>query len=177
MANREALRELQARLATRFEAAQSIASETVWLAVQAGGANYLLPLVQSGEIFSIGNVHRVPHTQAWFFGVVNLRGNVYAVVQLATFLAGNSHPGHRPAIGEGVSAITLNPALELNCALQVDALCGLRGPEVFHASDAPATNAAPFFGRRFMDANGVQWQEIDLRALAQSPEFLDVREV
>lgn len=175
MAKREALRELQARLATRLKAAQSSPSATAWLAVQAGGANYLLPLAQSGEIFSVVGVLPVPHSKTWFCGVVNLRGGVVSVVHLAGFLAASGTGGQSVNHGEGVSAITLNPALEINCALQVDALCGLRGPEVFSASDGAATGAAAFWGTRFLDADGMPWQEIDLRALAQSPAFLDIR--
>lgn len=52
MANRQALRELQARLADRLQAARTSASPGAhWLAVQVGGRNYLLPLEQAGEIF------------------------------------------------------------------------------------------------------------------------------
>jgi twitching motility protein PilI len=56
MANREALRELQTRLATRLQAARSEGMSVAWLAVLAGGRNYLLPLGQSGEIFPTANV-------------------------------------------------------------------------------------------------------------------------
>jgi twitching motility protein PilI len=52
MANREALRDLQSRLAGRLQAARSEGvSVAAWLAVQAGGRDYLLPLNQAGEIF------------------------------------------------------------------------------------------------------------------------------
>lgn len=52
MANRQALRELQVRLAERLQAARSNTSKGAsWLAVQAGSRNYLLPLDQAGEIF------------------------------------------------------------------------------------------------------------------------------
>jgi len=150
-------------------------STTSWLAVQAGGANYLVPLAQSGEFFLLPMRHPVPHTKTWFGGVVNLRGTVYSVVHLAAFLAASGATRHQAAIGGGVSAITLNPAFEVHCALQVDVLCGLRDPEVFSAPDASANDAASCLGRRYQDADGVAWREIDLRVLAQSPEFLDIR--
>ena len=52
MANREALRELQVRLAGRLQAARVEGlSVSSWLAVEAAGQSYLLPLAQSGEIF------------------------------------------------------------------------------------------------------------------------------
>jgi hypothetical protein len=49
-------------------------SVAAWLAVQAGGRDYLLPLNQAGEIFPWTGVQPVPYTQAWFLGIANLRG-------------------------------------------------------------------------------------------------------
>ena len=69
MANREALRELQTRLATRLQAARNEGLSVSWLAVEAGGAHYLLSLAQSGEIFPWANIQPVPYTQPWFMGV------------------------------------------------------------------------------------------------------------
>ena len=50
MANREALKELQTRLAARLQAAKAenitVAS---WLAVESGARRFLLPLAQAGE--------------------------------------------------------------------------------------------------------------------------------
>jgi twitching motility protein PilI len=70
--------------------------------------------------------------------------------------------------------VTLNAALEVNCALQVDALAGLRGADAFTAS-APAADGAPsFFGNRFTDASGQAWQEVNLRSLSLSPQFLSI---
>ena len=65
MANRQALRELQTRLADRLQAARTNTSlGASWLAVQVGGRNYLLPLEQAGEIFSWSGVLRVPYFEA-----------------------------------------------------------------------------------------------------------------
>src|SRR6218665_619292 len=75
MANREALRELQTRLASRLQAARDEAtSVSSWLAAESAGSSYLLPLGQSGEIFPWVSVQTVPYTQSWFLGVANLRG-------------------------------------------------------------------------------------------------------
>ena len=64
MANREALRDLQSRLAGRLQAARSEGvSVAAWLAVQAGEQDYLLPLNQAGEIFPWTGVQPVPYTQ------------------------------------------------------------------------------------------------------------------
>jgi twitching motility protein PilI len=70
--------------------------------------------------------------------------------------------------------VTLNALLEVNCALQVDSLAGLRGSDAFR-STAPAAPGAPtYFGNRFIDSEGSSWQEINLRALTQFPAFLSI---
>jgi twitching motility protein PilI len=74
MANREALRELQHRLAERMQAAKREQRGQSWLAVECRGHGLLLPLEQAGEIFAPTALMPVPHTREWFAGVANLRG-------------------------------------------------------------------------------------------------------
>lgn len=176
MAKREALRDLQSRLAARLQTAQSEGMSVAWLAVVAGGKNYLLPLGQSGEIFPISNLQQVPYTRDWFLGVLNVRGALYGVVDLAGYVAEGSASARAPAptpAGEA-SVVTLNALLEVNCALQVDGLSGLRGAEAFRAMTAPPAGAPVYFGNQFVDLDGVSWQEINLRTLAQNPTFLNI---
>jgi twitching motility protein PilI len=174
MANREALRELQARLASRLQAARAEGMSVAWLAVRAGGRNYLFPLGQSGEIVPLTQLQSVPYALDWFRGVLNIRGGLYGVVDLASFIA-SSGGGERlePSIAEP-SVVTLNALLEVNCALQVDVLSGLRGADAFTASQPAAEGAPAYFGNQFFDATGEQWQEINLRTLSQTPQFLSI---
>lgn len=172
MANREALRELQTRLASRLQAARSEGLSASWLAVRAGEANYLFPLAQSGEIFPLSGVQAVPYARPWFMGVINLRGGLYGVVDLAGFTGNGPARGRTEQSFAESSVVTFNAALELNCALMVDGLAGLRKQESF-STVAPASEGAPaYLGRRFIDLHGAQWQEINLQALSQLPEFL-----
>jgi twitching motility protein PilI len=177
MANREAIRELQTRLASRLRTARDEGLSISWLAVKAGGRNYLFPLAQSGEIFPISSVQAVPFAQPWFLGVVNLRGGLYGVVDVAAFMA---EAAAAPSAATGLprtgaqSVVTLNAALEVNCALLVDTLAGLRNPQVFGTSQPPEADAPAFFGNRFIDADGQAWQEINLQTLSQHSRFLSI---
>ena len=178
---REALRELQARLAKRLQAAQSEGMAVNWLAVRAGGHNFLLPLEHAGEIVALSSPQAVPYSQDWFKGVLNIRGSLVGVVDLARFVAAhsgmgtvaNSAAGATPGMGEA-SVVTLNAQLEVNCALQVDSLAGLRGSEAFASSTAAPAHAPAYFGPSHVDKEGQRWQELNLRALAQSPAFLSI---
>ena len=179
MAKRESLRELQTRLANRLQSAQSEGISVAWLAVRAGGRGFLLPLGQSGEIFPPTGLQPVPYAKPWFKGVLNVRGSLLGVVDLASFEAneGGSVGPPAPAVAANAldaSVVTLNELLQVNCALLVDSLAGLRGSEAFHSSAEPSTEAPAYYGHRFVDADGGSWQEINLRSLAQSPRFLNI---
>ena len=173
MANKQALRELQTRLADRLQAARTQERVTSWLAVECAGRGFLLPLQQAGEIFSPVPVVGVPHTQAWFLGVANLRGGLFGVVDLARFLG--LRAGEAEVARDQTRLVVFNPGLELNCALLVDRLAGLRSADQLHAD--PAAGGAPrpaFAGLRYRDEAGVAWQELDLAALAVDEAFIKI---
>lgn len=173
MANREALKELQTRLAARLQAARGEGvSISSWLAVESAGRNFLLPLGQSGEIFPWSGVQSVPYTQPWFLGVANLRGSLTGVVDLAG-LFGAVQARSEQTLSES-SLLALNGALEVNAALLVDRLSGLRGIEAFVASEPPEAEAPSYFGTTYLDSQGTRWQELNLQALSQHPSFLSI---
>jgi len=173
MANREALRELQTRLASRLQAARSEGtSVSSWLAVESAGKFYLLPLGQSGEIFPWVSVQAVPYTQRWFLGVANLRGGLVGVVDLAGLL-GVAAPRTEQALSEA-SLLAFNAALDVNAALLVDRLAGLRGTDAFVSSEAPAEGSPAYFGATYIDSSGTRWQELNLQTLSQHPAFLSI---
>lgn len=174
MVNRVAIRELQNRLASRLLAARTEGVSVSWLAVKAGGGNYLFPLAQSGEIFPLANLQPVPYCRSWFSGVVNLRGGLFGVVDLAGFLAAGQAPARSELSLSEASVVTLNSALEVNCAVMVDGLAGLRNVEAFVASEPPATDAPVYFGNRYTDSGSQMWQEINLQALSLFPQFLSI---
>jgi twitching motility protein PilI len=174
MANREALRELQSRLATRLQAARTEGVAASWLAVEAAGGKYLFPLSQSGEIFPWSTTQPVPYTQHWFLGVANLRGGLFGVVDLASFVAGGPPSARAELARPDSRLVALNAVLSVNCALLIDRLAGLRGMDGFSASAEPAADAPPYFGSRYTDANGAVWQEINLQTLSQQPQFLSI---
>lgn len=172
MANREALRALQRRLADRLQVAREQPDTASWLAVECGGHGLLLPLAQAGEIFPLAPLVPVPHTQAWFVGVANLRGKLHGVVDLARFLglaaAAPSEPGREPS-----RLIAFGAALDLNCALLVDRLAGLRSAEQLQPDD-DGSPRPPFAGLRYVDSAGRRWQALQLAALASDETFLKV---
>ena len=173
MANKQALRELQTRLAERLQAARTEVRGVSWLAVECSGRGFLLPLKEAGEIFTAAPVLPVPHSHSWFMGVANLRGHLHGVVDLAEFLGIKSRA--LPDAGRELSRLVgFNASLDINCVLMVDRLAGLRNDE--HMSREPDSGARrpAFAGARLHDASGRIWQELNLSALAAEEAFLKI---
>lgn len=173
MANKEALRELQGRLAQRLNAARTEAQAAGWLAVEAGAHAFLLPLADAGEIFQPGMLVAVPHTHPWFLGVANLRGTLTGVIDLATFF-GLRERANAAAREQG-RLVVFNAALEINCALLVDRLAGLRNQEQLQLESTEPQGPQPaYVGSRYRDLSGRLWQELRMAVLARDERFLRI---
>lgn len=183
MSNKQALRELQQRLAQRMQAAREQTRSASWLAVEAGGVPLLLSLRQAAEIFTPVPLKPLPYAQPWMLGVANLRGGLHTVVDTAGFLGLREVAETAAAARVDTSQnrlITINPELGINCALLVDRLVGLRGEEQLQPADVKIDGEAdggtlpPFAGPLLQDAQGRRWQVLDLEALSRHPQFLRI---
>lgn len=174
MADRQALHDLQTRLASRLQAAHGDGASAAWLAAECGGARYLFPLGQAGEIFPWTPVQPVPYTVPWFLGVANLRGSLAGVVDLQHFADPAVAPRRAETLAAESSLLSFNALLGVQCTLVIDRLAGLRGGDAFTDVQARADAAPPWFGSVYTDGKKQQWQEIDLQALAAFPAFLSI---
>ncbi|MEP7056643.1 MAG: chemotaxis protein CheW [Caldimonas sp.] len=170
MANKQALRDLQSRLAERLQAARTQERGRSWLAVECGPQGFLFPLRDSGEIFALAPLAPVPHSHRWFLGVSNLRGHLHGVVDLAGFLGLRSVEGNR----EHARLIGFNHSLDINCVLLVDRLSGLRSEEELEPEADDGAPRPGFAGTRYRDSSSRVWQELKLAALAGDEAFLGI---
>ncbi len=178
MANKEALRELQQRLAERLQMVRQQAPARNWLAVDIGGYGFLLPLDQAGEIFPLTPIQGVPHSQSWFVGVANLRGQLHGVIELPGFMG----LPRKSARGVGESGardagriVAFNASLQVNAALLIDRLLGLRNAGTLtERPEAVGTHKPHFVGREMADEQGRTWYELDLAALVADEAFLKI---
>jgi|YelNatPaOPRAMG01_1025707.scaffolds.fasta_scaffold01316_11 twitching motility protein PilI len=172
--SRASLREFQTHLAQRLNAAQSGQSPSRWLAVMAGSMRLLLPLEFSGEISPLQHCAPLPHARPWFLGLVSLRGQVCGVVHLGQFIEQDAN-NHSPAPSAQARLIQFAAALDLNTALLVDQLVGLRNPDqlrIDHSISSDLTHT--WLGAAFRDQDQNLWREVDLLALAENEQFLNV---
>lgn len=176
MDKRKTLRELQSRLADKLQAVRAgdVASSAAWLAVDSDGEKFLFPLSQSGEIFPWTATHKVAHTQDWYLGVANLRGSLFGIADFASFVNSKKPMARKQQTRSESRFVTLSASLDVNCALYVDRLEGLRSTESFRESMQPDASAPVFYGHTYIDLNGVHWQEINLQLLSQQNSFLNI---
>ncbi len=168
-ARRMRLREFQAQLVERMQHAHdSEAAQASQLGLLMGGQRWLLDLQTAGEIVSAHDVTPVPLTHPWYRGLINIRGNLVGVIDLACF-----NGGPQSTFDKDSRIVAFGAALGINCGLLVSGVLGLR-----HAAgmqEQPATEeGCPWEGRRFMDEEANLWIELDLEGLVRHPDFLQV---
>jgi twitching motility protein PilI len=122
-------------------------------------------------VITVPPVVSVPRTKPWFVGIANIRGNLFSVIDFATFLGRESNP----ASDAGQNRLVLfGPrAGELNAGIVVTRVLGLRNLAELAPAALPA-DPPLWYAQRWMDAEGRAWQEIDLSKLARDPAFLQV---
>jgi twitching motility protein PilI len=158
-ARRTRLRDYQAQLLARMQAAQSGAAEAQHQqGVDIGGARYLLELTEAGEIVAPPPLAGVPLTQPWYLGLANVRGSLLGVIDLARYLDPKA-----AASGPEARLVSLAPRLGFNCALLVTRVYGLRRRSAMQAE-----------GAVLRDADGHAWTPLSLAALVREERFLHV---
>ncbi len=171
MADRRSLREFQSRLSERLRQAASGAVQSARLGVQAGSQRLLVDLSEAGEIASLDMaVTPVPMTHDWFRGLVNLRGALFGVSDLARFAGGDATPGSRET-----RLVAFAARLNLNAAILVDRMLGLQNVTAMSAPpEGDAGAREPWLGRDWIDPEGRRWTELSLERLAADERFLAV---
>jgi len=142
-----------------------------WLGLACGGHRFLVPLAQSGEIAVPTPVQALPHAKAWVRGVTNLRGELHVVVDLLRWL------GWPPMDGADAPAqhfVGWSAHLGVNVVWPVDRLLGLRSADGF--VPAPEPLPSPVVRQVLADAQGNVWYDLDLLALCERADFLDIHD-
>ena len=162
------LREFQENLVQRLTSARAGEGSRAMLGVQAGRDYWLLDLSDSSEIVPMLPLTSVPLTKPWFCGVANIRGTLYSVVDFSAFQGGESTPQNADS-----RLLIVGGRLGINSALLVNRTLGLRNPEQM-TPQAGGTDARPWVGEQYGDAQGNTWKRLNLRNLLGQPDFLDI---
>ena len=162
MSKRLNLREFQQSLSNRMQAKDRSGDQVTTLGVQIAGQKWLVEMSDISEVLPLPQLTRVPMSKPWFRGVANVRGNLYCVADMASYLNKGS-----------ADASTANRVLlvadkhSFNAALLVDRALGLRDTKSWKESNANGQI-------EYTDDQGSIWRKLDVTELLIENEFLQV---
>jgi twitching motility protein PilI len=161
------LREFQSSLSRRLQVATTRETAFSRLGFAVGETRWMVALDQAEEVIPVPVIIPVPGTQRWFRGMVNVRGNLYAVTDFADFL-------HRTPTPESPHCRLLIPhhQYKLNAALLVSSTLGLKNIGGF--SPATHSTAVAWATQSYTDAAAIEWIELDFPALLSDAGFMKV---
>lgn len=167
MAGKVSLHEYQRNLSARL--LNSDAGKTSSkLGLQVGRDQWLVDLADAGEVIPVPPIAAVPLTRKWFSGVVNIRGNLYSVIDFPAFLgAAPSMPTEQSRL------LLLSGKYRINAALLIDRVLGMHSPEQLQQKHA-ADKTAPWAKTEYTDSGGNAWKELDVPQLVQHADFLNI---
>jgi twitching motility protein PilI len=168
MARKSSLREFQRNVAERLRDPSKLRAFASKLGFQIGEENWFVSLADVAEVIPVPAFVPVPQTKAWFQGVANVRGKLYAVADFSAFQGG-------APIAQGMErrVVLINERLLEASGIIVSRMLGLRNPETFTREEG-LDAARPWVKGRYRDPNGVLWSELDIAILAKSASFLEV---
>lgn len=138
------------------------------LGVRVGEAYWLVSLADVNEVLPVPTILGVPLTKAWFLGVANIRGVLYGINDFSA-IQGHGHT----ALSRDSRVLTVHQRFDMNIALLVNQLVGLRNPADMQLledfSDKPAWQ-----GKRYQDASDIEWNELMLDELLDDQAFMQI---
>jgi twitching motility protein PilI len=170
MSGRLNLREFQQDLIERMQAQGRSGDQVTTLGVQIAEQNWLVDMRDLGGVLPLPPLTAAPLAKPWFLGVINVRGALYGVSDLAAFL----QTGKAASTGSGqASGAAANRVLlvaerhAFNAALLVERVLGLRNARNWTQSEADGQV-------RYRDEQGNSWNRLDIAGLLGRPDFLQV---
>jgi twitching motility protein PilI len=168
MARHLGLRAFQENLARRLANASAQDTLRSRLAVQAGELYWLLRLPDAGEVMPVPWLCRVPLTKRWYNGLVNVRGSLFGMVDMADFCG----YGVTPRTAES-AFLACGPRHGLNVGLLVRKVVGLRNADEFKPV-ANEPNDREWISGVVSDHEGREYHEINMASLIRDRAFLDI---
>lgn len=162
MSKRLNLREFQQNLIDRLQMTELSESRVSTLGVEIAGKNWLVDMTDIGEVLPLPPLTAVPFTKSWFRGVANVRGNLYGVIDMASY-------GHGGAVSGGSNnrVLLVSERHAFNAALLVDRVLGLRDARNWQNKEVDGQV-------EYQDESGVPWFKLDVPGLLEQSDFLQI---
>lgn len=169
MARKTSLREFQESVVAKLQSlAASEATNPSKLGVQVGSQFWLVNLSDISETLPVPVLTPVPLAQSWFCGVANFRGNLYGIVDFGYFLGATPTP-----LGVDCRLLLVHPKFMVNSGIIVSRVMGLRNPAQMRPMEAEG-EVLPWVAAEYHDEAGTLWRELNMQALTEHAQFLNV---
>lgn len=162
MSRRINLREFQQDLIDRMQAKGRAGGQISTLGVQIAGQNWLVDMHDLSGIAPLPSLTAAPLVRPWFLGMINVRGVLYGVTDLAAYQQRGKASG---AAANRVLLVAERHAF--NAALLVERVLGLRNARAWTQSEAGGQV-------QYRDEQGNAWNRLDITGLLGQPEFLQI---
>lgn len=139
------------------------------LGVRSGPSNWLVSLGDVSEVLPVPEMMHAPLTKPWFMGMVNVRGNLYAVTDFAAFLGASP-----TVVTQEARILIVHHRFAVNAALLVDGVVGLRNLNDMHAKQGVLGGDSPGTSTCYSDKEGREWWDLKLGEVLEQKEFLQV---
>ena len=161
--------EYQSTLTEQVESSGRSETSFAVLGVAAGEDRYLIPMTEVSEIIPIPKLARVPLTQPWFLGLINMRGNLYGITDLGVYLGGNPMPFNLKS-----RILLTSLGNKINGGFIVNSMLGIRNLSEF-ISAKPAKNKLPKgITAQYKDTEGRLWRQLSLFELIHDEKFVQI---
>ena len=167
MAKKFNLREFQTTLSQQLQAAASRDNSGSRLGFRVGDVNWLVSLSDTEEVIPVPPIVKVPGACRWFRGVVNIRGNLFAVSDFADFMGLGVTPDHADC-----RLLIPHHDFGVNAALLVRNTLGLKNINRYQLRSAHAAHS--WIAPQYAHEAGADWCDMDFGQLLGNPDFLKV---
>jgi twitching motility protein PilI len=167
MAKKFNLREFQTTLSQKLQAAATRDNTGSRLGFRVGDANWLVSLSDTEEVIPVPPIVHIPGARRWFRGVVNIRGNLFAVSDFSDFMGQGVTPEHADC-----RLLIPHHDFGVNAALLVRSTLGLKNIGRYQTRSQRA--AHPWIARQYADEAGAEWYDMEFGQLLGDAEFMKV---
>ncbi len=163
------LRQYQEDILARLEAVgkDSATISRSRLGVMVGGKRILISLEDVSEVIPLPEIFPAPNTQSWFLGMANIRGNLYAISDLAELMGLGA-----ASKSQGARVLLLSDDLLMQSGILVESLVGLRNIDQFKEEKLSIADNYCFKPYEYRDEDNNVWLELDCQMLVSSKDFM-----
>lgn len=162
MPEQSGLRESRQDGAGHPHAQDHVEHQASMLGVQIAGQNWLVDMLDISGALPLPPLAPVPLTRPWFLGVVNVRGMLYSVTDMAAYQQQGKASG---AAANRILLVAEHHAF--NAALLVDCVLGLRDARAWRQDEAQGQI-------QYRDERENVWRKLDVADLLSQPTFLQI---